>query len=155
MSKELFALLPNEVLNLVWANIDPLLKYSLNKENFNKYYMYRYCNIHYSAITNYNNYSYYYYLLKNDLVIFSELVLKTYIEKLVSGEVNIKKHNNIYYKNLTFYSLIDFFYYYSNNNTNTNKSKNIINEIIRKYNLTHLIKKIHKNNVNKNIRWNT
>jgi len=154
MSKELFALLPNEVLNLVWANIDPLLKYSLNKENFNKYYMCRYCNIHYSAITNYNNYSYYYYLLKNDLVIFSELVLKIYIEKLVSGEVNIKKHNNIYYKNLTFYSLIDFFYYYSNNN-NTNKSKTIINEIIRKYNLTHLIKKIHKNNVNKNIRWNT
>jgi hypothetical protein len=79
-----------------------------------------------------------------------------YIEKLVSGELVIKKHNSIYYKNLSFYSLIDFFNYYSNNNNNNNnkKSKDLIIEIIRKYNLTHLIKKIHKNNVNKNIRWN-
>ena len=88
-----------------------------------------------------------------------------YIEKLVSGqllsrELVIKKHNNIYYKNINFYSLIDFFYYYSSNNSNNSsnnnskKSKDLIIGIINKYNLTHLIKKIHKNNVNKNIRWN-
>ena len=167
MSKELFASLPNEVLNLVWTYIAPLVKYSLNKDNFNKYYMSRYYNIHYnanvspnsSAIIYFNNYNYYYYLIKHDLLIFSELVLQMYIEKLVSGELVIKKHNNIYYKNVNFYSLIDFFYYYSNNNNNNNsnnskKSKDLIIGIINKYNLTHLIKKIHKNNVNKNIRWN-
>ncbi len=38
MSKELFASLPNEVLNLIWINVSPILKYCLNKENFNKYY---------------------------------------------------------------------------------------------------------------------
>ena len=180
MSEELFASLPNEVLNLVWTYIHPLLKYSLNKENFNKYYNCRYINIYYNAnaspnaipIMYFNNYNYYYYLIKHDLLIFSEIVLQMYIEKLVSGqllsrELVIKKHNNIYYKNINFYSLIDFFYYYSCNNSsnstnnsnnsnssNSKKSKDLIIGIINKYNLTHLIKKIHKNNVNKNIRWN-
>ena len=46
-------------------------------------------------------------------------------------------------------NLIDFFNYYCNND----KSKNIINNIIKNYNLSHLIKKSHKNNANKNIRW--
>ena len=180
MYKELFASLPNEVLNLVWMYIDPLLKYNLNKDNFNKYYMSRYYNIHYNAnarpnarpnaspnaipIIFFNNYNYYYYLIKHDLLIFSEIVLQMYIEKLVSGELVIKKHNTIIFKNVNFYSLIDFFYYYSNNSNNSNnnnsnnsnskKSKDLIIGIINKYNLTHLIKKIHKNNVNKNIRWN-
>ena len=177
MSEELFASLPNEVLNLVWTYIHPLLKYSLNKENFNKYYNCRYINIYYNAnaspnaipIMYFNKYNYYYYLIKHDLLICSKLVLQMYIEKLVSGqllsrELVIKKHNNIYYKNINFYSLIDFFYYYScnnssnssnsNNTNNSKKSKDLIIGIINKYNLTHLIKKIHKNNVNKNIRWN-
>ena len=152
MSIELYASLSNEVLNLVWINIHPLLKYSLNKENFNKYYNYRYNNIHSSTTIIFNNYNYYYYLIKHDLLFFSELILKMYIEKLVSGELVIKKHNTIYFKNIYFKNLIDFFHYYSN--SNSNKSKVFIIQIINKYNLTHLIKKIHKNNVNKNIRWN-
>ena len=154
MYNELFASLPNEVLNLIWTYIDPLLKYSLNKINFNQYYNYRYNNIHYNANVSpniyFNNYNYYYYILKHDLLIFSESVLNLYAQMLISGELVIKKHNKIYYKSLTFYSLIDFFHYYSNNK----KSKELIMEIIKKYNLTHLIKKIHKNNVTKNIRWN-
>lgn len=172
MSIILYASLPDEVLNLIWMHIDPLLKYSLNKENFNKYYNSRFINIHYNhyihynhnsnanIIYNFNNYNYYYYLLKHDLLIFCAIVLNLYVQKLVSGELVIKKHNTIYYKNLCFYSLIDFFYYYSNitysnnNNTNNKKCKDLIIEIISKYNLTHLIKKIHKNNVNKNNRWN-
>ena len=160
MSKELFASLPNEVIHLIWVYIPPILKYCLNKENFNKYYSYCYNNIHYSANLNpiiyFNNYNYYYYLLKHDLLIFSELVLNLYVQKLVSGELVIKKHNNIYFKNVYFNNLIDFFYYYSNysNNSNNSKTKLFIIQIINKYNLTHLIKKIHKNNVNKNIRWN-
>jgi len=169
MSIILYASLPNEVLNLIWTHIDPLLKYSLNKENFNKYYSSRYASIHYNKnnnaniIYNFNNYNYYYYLLKHDLLFFCAIVLNLYLQKLVSGELVIKKHNTIYYKNLCFYSLIDFFYYYSNitysNNNMTNipnnkKCKDLIIEIISKYNLTHLIKKIHKNNVNKNNRWN-
>ena len=154
MHNELFASLPNEVLNLIWTYIDPLLKYSLNKINFNQYYNYRYNNIHYNANVSpniyFNNYNYYYYILKHDLLIFSESVLNLYVQMLVNGELVIKKHNKIYYKSLNFYSLIDFFHYYSNNK----KSKELIMEIIKKYNLTHLIKKIHKNNVTKNIRWN-
>ena len=55
-------------------------------------------------------------------------------------------YNKFVYKNVVFYSLVDFFYYYSNN-------KSTIIDIINKYNLSHLIKKSHKNNVNKNIRW--
>jgi len=159
MSIILYASLPNEVLNLIWMHISPLLKYSLNKEHFNKYYNYRFLNIHNNANSSnnssnyFNNYNYYYYLIKHDLLIFSELVLKMYIEKIVSGELVIKKHNTIYYKNTFFYSLIDFYYYYSNNYSN-NYSKKFIIQIINKYNLTHLIKKIHKNNVNKNSRWN-
>ena len=146
---ELFASLPNEVLNLIWINVAPQLKYSLNKEYLNKYYIYRFYAIHSSSSTiiYFNNYNYYYYLLKNDLQIFTEIMLQIYIDKLISGQVNIKKHNTIYYKNVYFYSLFDFLNYYSINNY-------FINQIIRKYNLTHLIKKIHKNNVNKNIRWN-
>lgn len=154
MSIELYASLPNEVLHLIWINIHPLLKYTLNKENFNKYYSYRYNNIHSSTTIIFNNYNYYYYLIKHNLLIFSELILKMYIEKLVSGELVIKKHNTIYFKNIYFKNLIDFFHYYSNSNSNSNKSKVFIIQIINKYNLTHLIKKIHKNNVNKNIRWN-
>jgi hypothetical protein len=49
-----------------------------------------------------------------------------YIEKLVSGELVIKKHNTIYYKNTFFYSLIDFYYYYSNNYSNNYSKKFII-----------------------------
>ena len=165
MSIILYASLPDEVLNLIWTHIDPLLKYSLNKENFNKYYSSRYAYIHYNVsnaniIYNFNNYNYYYYLLKHDLLFFCAIVLNLYVQKLVSGELVIKKHNTIYYKNLRFYSLIDFFYYYSNisnnthNSNNNKKCKDLIIEIISKYNLTHLIKKIHKNNVNKNNRWN-
>ena len=148
MSKELFASLPNEVLHLIWAYIPPILKYCLNKENFNKYY-----SANLNPIIYFNNYNYYYYLLKHDLLIFSKLVLNLYVQKLVSGELVIKKHNNIYFKNVYFNNLIDFFYYYSNNSNNS-KTKLFIIQIINKYNLTHLIKKIHKNNVNKNIRWN-
>ena len=112
MYNELFASLPNEVLNLIWTYIDPLLKYSLNKINFNKYYNYRYNNIHYNAnirpVIYFNNYNYYYYILKHDLLIFSETVLNLYAQMLVSGELVIKKHNKIYYKNLNFYSLMLF-----------------------------------------------
>ena len=102
MSIQLYASLPNEVLYLVWINIDPLLKYSLNKENFNNYYSYRYNNIHFKNNIHFNNYNYYYYLLKHDLLIFNELVLNLYVQKLVNGELVIKKHNTIYYKNIYF-----------------------------------------------------
>jgi len=158
MNTELFALLPDDVLHLIWIKVAPQLKYSLNKKYFSKYYSYCYnsnqCTTN-SSIS-FNNYNYYYYLLKHDLLIFSKIILTMYIEKLISGELSIRKHYSIYYKNLNFYSLLDFFSYYSNNSNNSNnsKSKTFIIQIINKYNLTHLIKKIHKNNVNKNIRWN-
>ena len=37
--------------------------------------------------------------------------------------------------------------------TNINKNKQIFNHFIKAYNLSHLLKKTHKNNANKNIKW--
>ena len=162
MSNELLNLIPNDILNLIWKQITPNYKYLLNKYYFEKYYKYRFYYIHNNKlgdiinlkISNFNNYSYYYYLLTNDLLYFSKNILTLYItNNNASKDSNTNKYNKdkcyykkFVYKNIVFYSLVDFFYYYCNNNST------IVN-IINKYNLSHLIKKSHKNNVNKNIRW--
>jgi hypothetical protein len=158
MSNELLNLIPNDILNLIWIQISPKYKYFLNKYYFEKYYNYRLYYIHNNKlddiinlkINNFNNYSYYYYILTNDLLYFSKNILTLYI---TNNNIRNNKYNNdkcyykkFVYKNIVFYNLVDFFYYYCNNKTT------IIN-IINKYNLSHLIKKSHKNNVNKNIRW--
>jgi hypothetical protein len=152
MSNELLNLIPNDILNLIWEQIRPEYKYFLNKYYFEKYYSYRLYYIHNNKlgdIINFNNYSYYYYVLTNDLLYFSKYILTLYITNNSSNS-KYNKNNCFYkkfvYKNFVFYSLVDFFYYYCNN-------KSTIIYIINKYNLSHLIKKSHKNNVNKNIRW--
>ena len=163
MSNDLLNLIPNDILNLIWIQIKPNYKYFLNKYYFNKYYGYRFFTIHNKKlnnvvtlkISNYNNYNYYYYILINNLTYFSKTVLTLYITNTNNNTYNNNAnnktnltmyYNKFVYKNVVFYSLVDFFYYYSNN-------KNTIIDIINKYNLSHLIKKSHKNNVNKNIRW--
>ena len=133
---------------------------------FDKYYKYRLYYIHNNKlddinnlkISNFNNYSYYYYILINDLLYLSKNILTLYITNNNDND-NTSKYNNtsnyykdkfyykkFVYKNIVFYNLVDFFYYYCNN-------KNEIMNIIKQYNLSHLIKKSHKNNANKNIRW--
>jgi hypothetical protein len=152
MITKLLNLIPNDILNLIWNHITPNYKYLLNKYYFNKYYKHRLYTINShnyklsgaNTLSNYNfnNYSYYYYILHNDLIYFSNNILILYI-------TNTNKSNyykKFIYKNITFFNLVDFFYYYCNN-------KNEIINIINKYNLSHLIKKLHKNNANKNIRW--
>ena len=175
MDGDLLNLIPDELLNLIWKNIKPSIKYCLNKHYFNKYYIYRFCLIHknfdcYNKLhittinscskcndlikflynIKFNCYDYYYYILKNNLSFFIEITLNFYIKNLYAN-VNINKlyQNKFLYKNIYFNNLIDFFNYYCN----SDKSKNIINNIIKNYNLSHLIKKSHKNNANKNIRW--
>ena len=163
MSNDLLNLIPYDILNLIWIQITPNYKYFLNKYYFNKYYGYRFFTIHNKKlnnvvtlkISNYNNYNYYYYILINNLTYFSKTVLTLYITNTNNNTYNNNAnnktnltmyYNKFVYKNVVFYSLVDFFYYYSNN-------KSTIIDIINKYNLSHLIKKSHKNNVNKNIRW--
>ena len=164
MRNELLNLIPDDILNLIWEQITPKYKYLLNKYYFDKYYKYRLYYIHNNKlddvnnlkIRNFNNYSYYYYILINDLLYLSKNILTLYI---TSNNDNTSKYNNtsnyykdkfyykkFVYKNIVFYNLVDFFYYYCNN-------KNEIMNIIKQYNLSHLIKKSHKNNANKNIRW--
>ena len=150
MSNELLNLIPNDILNLIWIQISPKYKYFLNKYYFEKYYSYRLYYIHNNKIddiinlkiSNFNNYSYYYYLLTNDLLYFSKVVLTLYI----TNTNNTNYYKKFIYKNVVFYNLVDFFFFYC-----TKKSE--ILDIIKKYNLSHLIKKSHKNNANKNIRW--
>ena len=142
MTNELLNLIPNDILNLIWKQISPQCKYTLNKYYFNKYYSYRFYSIHNNNVTNYNNYNYYYYILNNDLTYVSKTILTLYITTITDY---IKK---FIYKNIVFTNLVDFFYYYCNN-----KYRDQIINIINKYKLSHLIKKSHKNNVNKNIRW--
>jgi hypothetical protein len=153
MTNALLNLIPNDILNLIWEQIAPNYKYFLNKYYFNKYYCYRFYCIHNNKIgsnvnlkiNNFNNYGYYYYILSSDLIYFSKIILTLYITNNTNN--NIKYYcKKFVYKNIVFCNLVDFFYYYCNN-------KNEIINIINKYNLSHLIKKSHKNNVTKNIRW--
>ena len=145
MKSELLNLIPNDILNLIWKQIAPDFKYLLNKYYLNKYYNYRFYSIHitnFNNFNNFNNYSYYQYLLTNDLLYFSKVVLTLYI----TNTSTTNYYKKFVYKNVVFYNLVDFFLYYCT------KKSHIIN-IIKKYNLSHLIKKSHKNNANKNIRW--
>jgi hypothetical protein len=155
MNTLLLNLIINDILNLIWTYISPDYKYLLNKYYFNKYYSYRLNVIHNYKLSgsicfsnNFTNYCYYYYILTNDLLYISKNILTLYITNNKNTNNNKDKcyYKKFVYKNLIFYNLVDFFYYYSNN-------KNEIINIINKYNLSHLIKKSHKNNANKNIRW--
>ena len=130
MTNELLNLIPNDILNLIWKQISPQCKYTLNKYYFNKYYSYRFYSIHNNNVTNYNNYNYYYYILNNDLAYVSKTILTLYITTITDYT------KKFVYKNIVFTNLVDFFYYYCNN-----KYRDQIINIINKYKLSHLIKK--------------
>ena len=149
MTNDLLNLIPNDILNLIWKQITPQCKYTLNKYYFNKYYSYRFYSIHNNNFNNFNNYNYYYYILSSDLTYVSKTILTLYISNNTKNKATITDYTKKFvYKNIVFTNLVDFFYYYCNN-----KYRDQIINIINKYNLSHLIKKSHKNNVNKNIRW--
>ncbi len=167
MKDELLNLIPDDILNLIWEYIKPSEKYCANKTLFTEFYnsrfflvnkTHKFNNYRYSSVnknTNIfkiNNYNYIHFLIKNDLVIFMHYILDLHIESCFENNINILYHYKMQYNNYKFENLIDFCYYFCNKYKSYGVT-NYINYLINKYKLTHLIKKIHKNNNRKNIKW--
>jgi hypothetical protein len=161
MRDELLNLMPYDLLNLIWKHVKPSIKYSINKYYFNKFYCVRFAYINnknfiYNLyLSNYNfyivkNYAYIKYLIKNDCIIFLEKFLNYTLH-------NYKKpfilKNSIIFENNKFKNFIDLCYFYSNK-YNANKINILIENIIKKHNLTYLLKKEHKNNKTNNYKNN-
>ena len=161
MNEILLNLIPNDLLNLIFAHIRPSIKYSINKTFFVLFYKHRLLLInknynllkHSKIISNYNyyhmlNHNYIKYLTKNDCLMMIEIIIKNNFN-------NNLFLNKIISDNIIFQNIIDFILFYSKK-YNSYKIYNYINTIIKKYNLTHLIKKEHKHyckNNNRNNKW--
>lgn len=161
MKDEVLNLIPNDLLNLIWKRVKPSLKYNLNKYYFNKFYCVRFAylnnkNFIYNLyLSNYNfyivkNYAYIKYLIKNDCILFLE---KFFNYTLHSDKKTFILNNVIIFENNKFKNFIDLCYFYSNK-YNANKISIYIENIIKKYNLTYLTKKEHKNNKTNNYKNN-
>ena len=160
MIDELLNLMPDDLLNLIWKRVKPSIKYSINKYYFNKFYCVRFAYINnknfiYNLyLSNYNfyiikNYAYIKYLIKNDCIIF--------LEKFLNHTLHTNKKfflkNSIVFENNKFKNFIDLCYFYTNK-YNAIKITIYIESIIKKHNLTYLIKKEHKNNKTNNYKNN-
>ena len=86
MNFDLLNLIPNELLNLIWRNVKPSVKYSINKYYLNKFYCVRFAYLNNKIflyniyLTNYNkfiitNYNYFKYLIKNNNIMFIKLII--------------------------------------------------------------------------------
>jgi len=160
MRDELLNLIPDDLLNLIWKRVKPSLKYSINKYYFNKFYCVRFAYINnknfiYNLyLSNYNfyiikNYAYIKYLIKNDCIIFLEKILN----HTLHNDKKIFLKNSIVFENNKFKNFIDLCYFYTNK-YNAIKITIYIESIIKKHNLTYLIKKEHKNNKTNNYKNN-
>jgi len=160
MRDELLNLIPDDLLNLIWKRVKPSIKYNINKYYFNKFYCVRFAYINnknfiYNLyLSNYNfyiikNYAYIKYLIKNDCIIF--------LEKFLNHTLHTNKKfflkNSIVFENNKFKNFIDLCYFYTNK-YNAIKITIYIESIIKKHNLTYLIKKEHKNNKTNNYKNN-
>lgn len=161
MKDELLNLIPDDLLNLIWKRLKPSIKYSINKYYFNKFYCVRFAylnnkNFIYNLyLSNYNfyivkNYAYIKYLIKNDCLIFLE---KFFYYTLQNDKKKFILNNVIIFENNKFKNFIDLCYFYSNK-YNANKINILIENIIKKHNLTYLLKKQHKNNKTNNYKNN-
>ena len=161
MKDKLLNLIPDDLLNLIWKHVKPSLKYSINKYYFNKFYCVRFAylnnkNFIYNLyLSNYNfyivkNYAYIKYLIKNDCLIFLE---KFFYYTLQNDKKKFILNNVIIFENNKFKNFIDLCYFYSNK-YNANKINILIENIIKKHNLTYLLKKQHKNNKTNNYKNN-
>tara|TARA_Y100000591_G_C21823879_1_gene695326 strand:+ start:172 stop:627 length:456 start_codon:yes stop_codon:yes gene_type:complete len=149
MKDSLLNLIPDDILNLIWLNVAQDVKYSLNKQYFEKFYFSRFNSILFNQNRHYK-YKYIHFVIKNDLNKIFEKLLYLYFKKIKSPSYNI------FYNNLKFNNIFDFMNYYihqTNINRNINRNKIIFNDFIKTYKLSHLLKKTHKNNANKNIKW--
>lgn len=160
MRDELLNLMPNDLLNLIWKRVKPSIKYSINKYYFNKFYCVRFAYINnknfiYNLyLSNYNfyivkNYAYIKYLIKNDCIIF----LEKFLNHTLHTDKKFFLKNSIVFENNKFKNFIDLCYFYTNK-YNAIKITIYIESIIKKHNLTYLIKKEHKNNKTNNYKNN-
>jgi len=109
MNFELLNLIPDEILNLIWRNVKPSIKYSINKYYLNKFYNVRFAfinnkNFKYNFyLTNYNyfiisNFKYFKYLIKNNCFIFFKIIMDYRLDKLEdfkNYEFLFKKKNKL------------------------------------------------------------
>ena len=160
MRDELLNLIPDDLLNLIWKRVKPSLKYSINKYYFNKFYSVRFAylnnkNFIYNLyLSNYNfyivkNYTYIKYLIKNDCIIF----LEKFLNHTLHNDKKFFLKKPIVFENNKFKNFIDLCYFYTNK-YNAIKITIYIESIIKKYNLTYLTKKEHKNNKTNNYKNN-
>ena len=161
MKDDLLNLVPDDLLNLIWKPVKPSIKYNLNKYYFNKFYCVRFAYINnknfiYNLyLSNYNfyiikNYAYIKYLIKNDCIMFLEKIFN-YVMK--NDNKKIILNNKIIFENNKFKNFIDLCYFYSNK-YNAIKITIYVESIIKKHNLTYLLKKEHKNNKTNNYKNN-
>lgn len=96
MDINLFNLLPDELIDKIWTNIDPTVKLVLNKANFCKYH-----NVLYDEMTYHDKITYQDCMIKNDDGFIFDRVLLEYGKYWIS-----MKHvyfNNILYANYIYY----------------------------------------------------
>ena len=163
MNLELLNLIPNEILNLIFNNMKPMIKYSLNKKNFYKYYKYRFTFINnkylfyhkfihkkdYFFISNLN---YMKFLIKNDVKLCIKFIINC---KIKYDDTNYIVNIPIIFQDIKYRNILDFIISLSKKYKALLINKYLIN-FIKKNNLTHLLKKEHKNkykNSSKQIKW--
>lgn len=160
MNFDLLNLIPNELLNLIWRNVKPSVKYNINKYYFNKFYCVRFAYLNNKKflyniyLTNYNkfiitNYKYFKYLIINNNIMFIKLIINTRL-----NQDNDKKYildKKIFFENKNFINILDFALFYAKKN-NIQCVYNYVIDIIKEKNIKN-IKKKHKHNNNKLIKW--
>ena len=163
MNLELLNLIPNEILNLIFYNMKPTIKYSLNKRYFYKYYKYRFTFInnkylfyqkfiHKKDFFFINNLNYMKFLIKNDVKLCVEFIINC---KIKYDDTNYIIKNPIIFQDIKYASVLNFIISLSKKYNSLLINKYLIN-FVKKNNLTHLLKKEHKNkykNSSKQIKW--
>jgi len=153
--EELLNLIPSELLNLIWRHVKPSIKYKINKYYFCKFYHYRFALINHPFLLKKTNKNIDYYIIKNFsyikyLIVDDNIYTLSFIfnKKLNCENSYFIFNKTIDYEGIRFKNFIHFCYYYSKK-FNSIKSIEYIDFLIKKYNLTQLIKKEHKNkNIN-------
>tara|TARA_Y100000992_G_C21268949_1_gene495546 strand:- start:1648 stop:2151 length:504 start_codon:yes stop_codon:yes gene_type:complete len=157
MNLDLLNLIPDELLNLIFKDLKPSIKYNLNKKLFHKFYKYRFCLINnkfmfrksFIGIHDFfyiNNINYINYIIKKDCLMHLNYLI---VNKIKYDNKNFIFNNFIYFQNYKFLNLIDLIFCLSKK-YNSNKIYEYILLFIKNNKLTELIKKEHKYNYKNN-----
>ncbi len=133
-----FEILPTEILELIWENVTPLIKSSVNKVNFEKYYNYRLINIS----ENENIERYVRFIIVNDYI----FILKNMLKIKFDYWFKIK---NYHYKYTVYPNMMHFLHNFCIQN-NSQKCKQYIIETFENRGIS---KNLHKKNRIRNIGW--